>query len=195
MEREGPLLESLTHRLSECPAEFLADPSAQGPGTIDVAAIVCDHFRALGLPPGDARRLALLQPAQSAAMANRLRLIAITTWLLYDDELRTRPELGEPMWKLLTEDLNPLANVVRAENVVTDPDRREELVRFCLRQLGLLPRGETAAQAADRLTALDSVERERVVRQTREAEARAREVRQMMARRAAEEAAAKVSRE
>jgi hypothetical protein len=33
------------------------------------------------------------------------------------------------------------------------------------------------------------------VRETREAEARAREVRQMMARRAAEEAAAKASRE
>jgi hypothetical protein len=195
MEREAPLLESLTHRLSECPAEFLADPSAQGPGTIDVAAIVCDHFRAMGLPPGDARRLALLQPATSAAMANRLRLVAVAIWLLHDDDLRTRPELGDVMWKLLTEDLNQLSSVVRAETIVSDPDRREELARFCLHQLGLRPRGESAAQAADRLTALDSVERDRVVRQMRESEARAREVRQMMARRAAEEAAAKVSRE
>jgi hypothetical protein len=99
------------------------------------------------------------------------------------------------MAMLLSQGLETLAAAIRAESVVADPDRREELVLFCLKSLGLRPQGETEAQAADRLTALDSVERSRVVRETREAEARAREVRQMMARRAAEEAAAKASRE
>jgi len=79
MEREGPLLESLLHRLSECPADFLADPRAEGPGTIDVAAIVCDHFRAMRLPAGDVELLRLLRPTKSASGVNRLRLIAVTT--------------------------------------------------------------------------------------------------------------------
>ena len=55
--------------------------------------------------------------------------------------------------------------------------------------------GESAAQAKDRLTALDSLERVKVLRDTLEAEARANEVRKMMAKRAAEEAAAKETRE
>jgi hypothetical protein len=79
--------------------------------------------------------------------------------------------------------------------MVGDPDRREELVRVCLAELGLRPRGETVAQAMDRLNTLDSVERKRVVDQTREAEARARQIREAMARRAAQEAAARYSPE
>jgi hypothetical protein len=79
--------------------------------------------------------------------------------------------------------------------IINDPDRREELVRLCLKGLGLIPQGESAAQAADRLTTLDSVERDRVIRETRQAEARAREIREAMARKRAEEAAARYSPE
>lgn len=192
---EGPSLAALMHRLSECPAEFLAEPRRQSRGKIEVAAIVGDHFRAMGLLPQDLLDLAQFQYNGKPANANRLRLAAVTAWLLNDDSLRLRPELGQAMATLLSDGLETLAPVIRAEAAVADPDRREELVRFCLKSLGLRPQGETEAQAADRLTALDSVERSRVVRETREAEARAREVRQMMARRAAEEAAAKASRE
>ena len=55
--------------------------------------------------------------------------------------------------------------------------------------------GPDEPDKSDRLTALDSVERAKVLRKIRVAEDRANEVRAMMARRAAEEAAAKVSRE
>jgi len=195
MEQEGPLLESLTHRLSECPAEFLAEPRRGKKGVVDVAAIVSDHFRAMGLSPHSNVKLSHLQHTGDVASANRLRLIAVAAWLLNDESLRSRRELGNKMGRLLEDGLDTLAGVIRAETVVTDADRREEFVRLCLKQLGLRPKGETAVQAADRLTSLDSIERDRVVRSTREAEARAREVRQMMARRAAEEAAAKASRE
>jgi len=195
MEAEGPLLETLTHRLSECPAEFLADPRASAPGAIDVRAIVCDHLRWLGVALPASQALAKFAPALDAAGMNHLKLISVATWLLHDSELRSLPNIGERTWTFLTEGLDRLAAIVRAETVVSDPDRREELVRLCLKHLGLSPRGETMTQATDRLTALDSVERDRIVRETRQAEARAREVRQMMARRAAEEAAAKTSRE
>lgn len=55
--------------------------------------------------------------------------------------------------------------------------------------------GEAAQEADDRLAQLDSLEQQRLLKSAAEKEKRAREVREMMARRAAEEAAAKVSRE
>lgn len=195
MEVEGPELESLTHRLSECPPEFLAEPGSPRRGQIDVAAIVCDHFRAMGYPPhelGDPQRL---WTARDQAGVKRLKMVSVATWLLHADSLCGQRELAAKMWALLAQGLDQFAAVVRAESAVSDPDRREELVRLCLKALAMRPQGETPAQAADRLTALDSVERMEVVKHARKAESRAREVRQQMARRAAEEAAAKPSRE
>jgi hypothetical protein len=194
MENEGPTLEYLTHRLSECPGEFLAEPRIGRQGTIDVTAIVCDQMRALGEDPQhlDLRRL---EYRGDPAEWNRLRLVCVATWLLYDEWFLARPVLARSVGDLLSQGLDGLAGAMQAELAVTDPDRREELVRYCLKQLNLRPQGESIAQATDRLTALDSVERAKVVRQIRAAEARAAEVRAMMARRAAEEAAAKVSRE
>lgn len=195
MENEGPLLESLTHRLSECPPEFLLSPRVGNAGEIDVAAIVADHFRATGIRPPAAGALARFRTAADPVAFNRLRLIAVAAQLLHDPWFLGRRDLAQQMWDLLEQGLDAMAAVVKAETAVTDPDRREELVRRCLKHLGLRPKGETVAQAADRLTMLDSVERSRVLRQTREVEARARQVRQTMAKRAAEEAAAKVTRE
>ena len=82
-----------------------------------------------------------------------------------------------------------------AEDAVADADRREELRGCAWRGLGLRPRGETVAHATDRLTTLDSVERVRVVSQTRGAEARARELRRKMAEEAARAAAARYAPE
>lgn len=195
MNDDGPLLESLTHRLAECPPEFLLAPRTRsGDGEVDVAAIVFDHFRAMSVPLL-ANALPPLTHDGSKAAANRLRLIAVATWLLDDEWFLARPALAHPMWSLLAKELNDLATVVKAEHVVNDPDRREELVRVCLKYLGLHPSGETESQARDRLTMLDSAERLKVVRQTRDAEARARKIREQMAAEAARAAAARYSPE
>jgi len=183
----GPQLDALLHRLAECPPDFL-----QGPGGIDVVALACDHLRALGvaIPGTPARRALAALPGEAQPLA------AIVLWLLRDGWFLAQPQLAEATWRLLhSTSLTNLAKLVRPETIVNDPDRREELVRLCLDGLGLIPDGETPAQAADRLTTLDSVERDRVIRRTRKAEARAREVREAMARRKAEEAAARYSRE
>jgi len=195
MENEGPLLESLTHRLAECPPEFLLPPRTPSGGEIDVAAIVCDHLRALGAPLPSGTELVFLRSAVDPAAMNRLRLIAIATWLLHDPWFLVRADLASRTWRLLAQGLDAIARVVKAETAVADPDRREELVRLCLRELGLRPQGETVAQATDRLAMLDSVERQRVLLQTRESEARARQVREAMARKAAELAATRYAPE
>jgi hypothetical protein len=122
-------------------------------------------------------------------------MISLATWLLHDDSFLARKDLADAMWKLLSKELDDLATVVRAENVINDPDRREEFVRVCLKYLNLRPKGETPTQAADRLNTLDSAERLKVVRQTRDAEARARKIREQMAAEAARAAAARYSPE
>jgi hypothetical protein len=187
MPATGPQLDRLLHRLADCPPDFLLPP-----GEIDVTALACDHFRALNAAvPGAEKRRAIASLPPEAQ-----RLIAIVLWLLHDEWFLSRPQLADATWNLLqAASLAKLAKLVRAEAMVNDPDRREELVRLCLKEMDLLPQGESAVQAADRLTTLDSVERERVIRQTRQAEARAREIREAMARRQAEEAAARYSRE
>jgi hypothetical protein len=85
--------------------------------------------------------------------------------------------------------------VVSAELFVSDGDRREELARALLDALGLLPAGETAPQAADRLRALSSVGRARVIGATRAQQQRARELREKMASEQARQAAARYSSE
>ncbi len=187
MAQKGPQLDRLLHRLADCPPDFLLAPDK-----LDLKALVCDHFRALGvgIPSPHERRFLAALPSESE------RLMLIVLWLVRDDWFLDRPELADPTWRFLQSDsLAQLAKLVPADAIINDPDRREELVRLCLKGLALQPEGEFAAQAADRLTTLDSVERERVIRQTREAEARAREIREAMARKRAEEAAARYSRE
>ena len=97
--------------------------------------------------------------------------------------------------QFLSNDLHRLAGLVRAELLVQDPDRREELARLLIRAAGAVPAGETPEQAADRLSTLDSATRARVEAEARAAEERARDVRAALERKRAEEAAARASRE
>lgn len=68
-------------------------------------------------------------------------------------------------------------------------------MRLCLQALDLRPWGETEIQALDRLNTVDSLERKRVMRESLAAHKRAEEIRQAMARKEAEEAASKMTRE
>lgn len=198
MKESGPQIDALTHRLAECPPDFLETPGntqmnrgSTPSAVIDVGAIACDLMRQMGVE----------DPASLATSIHRFgmkrqQLISITVWLLSDSWFVKRKEYASAIGKLLvSEDFEELVQIVRPEQVIGDPDRREELARICLRELQLRPKGESETEAKDRLTTLDSVERERVVRKTRAAEARARQIREKMAEQAAQEAAARYSRE
>jgi hypothetical protein len=194
MQSEGPVLETLTRRLAECPPDFLAEPRLGSAGVVNVAAVVSDLLVELGgagLTPADAKNLT----TPTKQIRNRQRLMLITAWLLHDPWFRERQSLAEPAQRLLTRGLEEPAALTEATKFVNDPDRREELARLCLKELGLRPAGETQAQAQDRLATLNTAERQRVIAAARQAEERARQVREAMARQAAEEAADKWSRE
>ncbi len=192
MTDEGPPIEALTRRLAECPPEFLAAPRVGGIGAVHVDALISDLTRDLGSAIGakQAARFRGVGPDRAW-----LEVVLVASWLLHDSWFRERRRFAAQAYVFLAEGLAALARLVPAGRLVSDPERREELARLALRALGLRPAGETAAQAEDRLTTLSSVERQRVVREARAVEERARQIREAMARKAAEEAAARYSPE
>ena len=198
MEQEGPPLEALTRRLAECPAEFLAEPRIGASGQVRVAAVVADLLRDLGGPLLTPARAEVFRPRnalQARGQHNWLALTLVAAWLLGDPWFRSSQRFGAAAAEFLTNGLSEIEALNPAHKFVSDPDRREELVRLCLSRLGLRPAGETAAQAADRLSTISTTERQRVLAASRLAEERARAIREAMAKKAAEEAAAQYSRE
>lgn len=187
----GPPVEHLTRRLLACPPVFL------DPGGFDLRAVAADLLRDLaGDPLLRVETTAIVVPPlpPHPKAPNRRGVIAVALWLLHDPAFHSSGLAG-PAADLLAHGLDGLAEVVEAPLFVTDPDRREELVRVVLAALGLRPEGETAEQAADRLSTLDSAERVRVLRDTQIAEERARRIQDAIRRKAEEEAAAKATRE
>src|SRR5688500_11378467 len=102
MDDEGPQLEALTHRLSECPADFLGKPGTVA-GTVDVAAVVCDLLRAMGATPSGADAVQrFAPPALTPAVENWLRLVCVAAWLLHDEWFLSHgPQLAPAAWDLL----------------------------------------------------------------------------------------------
>lgn len=194
MKSEGPPLEALTHRLAETPEDFLIDPAKKAGPRARVEAVVGDLIERLGGRVPE-RELMELLGAADPGRANREAITLLLCWLLADDWAEAaRPTAGD-LLELLGATAAELATQAPAQKYLNDADRREELARLALARLGLRPAGETLAQSQDRLTSISSTERARVVRASRAAEERAREVREALARKAAEESADKYTRE
>ena len=190
----GPPIERLTRRLAETPADFLENPTPpKGTTAVNTAAVVSDLLVDLGG--------SLLTAVEAKAFApNRgsrhLTTILVSCWLLHDEWFRDARRFSRQVKRLLSGDeLWNLSQAVEPGKFVTDPDRREELARFCLAELGLRPEGETQTMARDRLTTLSTIERQRVIRETREAQERMRKIQEEMRQKAAREAAPAWGRE
>ncbi len=194
MEREGPILESLTRRLAETPPDFLSEPRIGKSGRTHVDGVVCDLLRLVGADV-DLDGLDRFVGSDVRSDRNRLAVVLILCWLLSDDWFRrTRPN-ADSLIELLDSEARALAEQVAAQKFVLDPDRREELARLRLARLGFRPGGESISQAQDRLATLNSAERARVIKAAQIAEQRARKIREELARKAAEESADKWTRE
>jgi hypothetical protein len=194
MEQQGPQLEQLTRRLAEIPEDFLAEPRIGQQGTIHVAAVVQDLLTHVAKPvPPD--QLLSFDGNDATRDRNRLAIVLILCWLLYDDWFRQAKPAVDQIMTLLGEGVGELARQVASRKLVGDPERREELARLTLARLGYRPAGETEGQAQDRLVSLSSTERARVLKASRAAEERARAVREALRKKAAEESADKWTRE
>lgn len=203
----GPLIQQLTRRLAETPADMLAEPAVGTNAGVETGAVVGDVLRGLGLLNPDARWLATLHPDRADRnQRNTLRVMLAAAWLLADPWFRGKTNPADAQNWLYDGSIAELAALTSADALVKEDDRREELARLCLKALGFVPQGENEAQAQDRLESISSVERNRVIAAARkindvarkkraEEEARARKVREEMQRKAAEAAAAKGTRE
>lgn len=207
---QGPSVTALTHRLAAIPADFLA-PAAMGQsGRVAVVAVVGDLLRELhGREPAMAI-LESLAAGGDESRRNWQQLLLIASWLLRDPWFVAHPPPASAVTGWLQSGVRELADMVKAERFVQLEEHREELARLCLKTMGLLPEGESANQAQDRLETVSTLERQRVKaaaqrareesRKRREAlekqqQEKARLAREEMEKRAAESGASKVSRD
>lgn len=193
MSEEGPPLEQLTRRLVDTPTPFLAEPRIGGHGSVHVPALVADVLAAHGIS-ADLKLIERFAGKDRAKERNPRTLTQILCWLLMDESLVGKLGPGE-LLRLLYEEANALAEKTSAKSWIDDDERREELSRMALRAAGLRPAGESHNVAEDRFLAVSSRERARLAAATRAAEERARQIREALARKAAEESADKWSRE
>lgn len=195
-------LENLLRRMAETPESFLKTPAPLSSAATDkdvvfTSSIFNDLLWDLGLKTlSDEEWRSLAMPALTEKNRRLHVLLQLVFWLLGDPSLSEAENLRDRILDFASHPhVIKLAALVPPEQFVKDADRREELVRTVLDRLGLLPPDESEAQARDRLTTLDSVERARVIEETRAAAERARQLAEEMARREAEEAASKYQRE
>lgn len=194
----SPDVTILIRHLAEIPPEFRQPVRFHNQKHgMHVPAIISDLLHTLSgdfkdpvlftnfMPPEDKERI----------NENYLRLCLFAAHILHHEYFRNKKGLAENIIPFLTGKLKEIAALAQADNFLTDADRREELVRHCIMLAGQPPTGETLNSARDRITTLDTVERQRVIQESYLAEKRARELREAIARREAEEAASKWSRE
>jgi glycosyltransferase involved in cell wall biosynthesis len=196
---EIPVISEWLRWVSEMPAAFRAEPEGFAGGRVRVGAVVADALETLTGERADERLRDAFHPSHTgAAERNRLAWVLATAHVLWHPSLREEgltPKSEAALIRFLVEELSALSFLVPIENLAADEERREELVRRVLRACGLSLPNESAADRDDRLKQVDSLERHKVLAAAAERERRAREVREAMAKKASEEAAAKVSRE
>jgi hypothetical protein len=190
-----PTLAELQRWMMEMPVAFAGEPEGFPEGRVRVHAVMADLFETL-FGGSDDELVAVFRPANDSALErNRLRLSLHTARLLSNPLFR-RPGLAHGRLRgLYSQEIPAMAAVVQVDELARDEHLREELIRRTLRAFGIGLAGESVAESEDRLRQVDSVERHRVLHEAAGRERRAREVREAMARKAAQEAAAKVSRE
>lgn len=190
-----PLPELLRH-VREMPASFRSVPAGFPGGRVRVRAVVGDLWESLfgAAPPADL--LAAMDPRDgSAGERSRLGWVLAAAHLLWHPGLRSEAAAAAAVRRLLVADLARLSAIVQPRAVATDADRAEELIRRVLRALDRFLAGESPAEAQERLDQVDSVARRRLELQAARRVRNARRVREQMARRLAEEAAARPSSE
>lgn len=193
---QGPPIQELTRHLAECPQSFLAEPlQPNGSGEVHVAAVVADLLRALGSPlvtREQVKNFSYSSPLAVRQERNRLRLVLLSCWLCSQAQLLKNLKLESVVAWLSQDGFYDLARLAPVESFLSDPERREELARWCLASNSLLPSGESKQEAENRLDALSTVKRDAVIKEAKLAQERARKVREEMAQKERERQAASV---
>lgn len=178
------------------PAAFRSEPAFGRGAGVRVRAVVGDVMETvLGERPIPALLDSFAASTASAPDRNRLRWVLAACHVLWHPALRERSLPAAGVTRLLLQDMASLAAVAPFEALVADEERREELLRRTLEATGMRLPGESAGDAADRLTQVDSIERRKLLVEASEKQKKAKKLAEEIRKRAAEEAASKMSGE
>jgi len=197
-----PPLAEFLRWLAEMPPAFRNNPEGfvgKGQPGVRVAAVVADLYESVaGRLPEEEFLNSFRPEKKDDGERNRLRWVLFAAYLLWHEKLRGQlapaQNLEARLRKLLLQELSALSVVSKADVVLSDEERREELIRRVLGAFELRFTGESAADAADRLKQIDSVERQRLHAELKKRQEKLRKEEELR-RKAEEEAASKSSRE
>ena len=189
-------VERLSRRVAGIPMIFVESDGSEGPQLATDAIVHDVILMRSGEPPlvkfTDTLRVRTRGNKQKRTRRAQRRFVArVAAWILADPAFQG---LGRGELESAVEAAMEPVAFVAARQFVDDADRREELVRIVLRALRIPPEGERPEDAEDRMSALDSVRRVRLLREARAAEEARREREKKIAaelakKRAAEQAA------
>ena len=188
-------LYALLHHLRACPEAFLAPSLDSDSGIVHTDVLLRDLYRMIygNLIAPDAA-LPDTDMVMESQENHRLNL-QLSCWFFSHDFFLAKPQLLPGIHQYLFDELATLSEHVAHRQWVEDEDRAEEFVRLALAYCGVLPEGESAEEAADKLEALSTLKRQAVLRESNASLERAMEIRRKMAEQKAREAANVYGRE
>lgn len=186
---------NLTYHLKRCP-ETLLQRFGINPGEVLPTEIfVKDIYRKIqgDFNVADSELPSL--PSIWEVEENHLFSIQIGCWLFSYPYFNQNPTLLPKIHEFLYYDLAEVCEYVKYRDWINDDDRTEEFVRLALKRCDILPSGETAESASNKLEALDTIRRQKVLNETNQSLERIKEIRRAMAEKKAREAANVYGRE
>jgi hypothetical protein len=186
-------IHQLMRRLAQCPPDIydFSSLDSTGPVPLALAQDVIFHLGGGALEKKDRNHLIQLQTKRPTEAA----FLMLGCYVLSHPIFLRRSELIPGCISLFRTGFSELADVSRARDFVLNTERREELVRLCLRSLAIRPSGESKESFKNRWESLDSVRRVELMQKAAQLRKRQEELRKAMEEKAAREAASKWSRE
>ena len=186
---------TLLYHLKNCPEYFLQSISDQ-PGELPQTGILIkDIFRRIyGNFNVSEAELPLLSNVSELDI-NHCTSLQVACWFFSYPFFNSNPKLLSGIHDFLMIDLKEVCFFVKAREWVEDDDRSEEFIRMALKRCEMLLSGENAAQANDRLEALDTLKRHAVLKGSQKSMERIMEIRRQMAEKKARESANVYGRE
>jgi hypothetical protein len=183
-------LYALIHHLKEYPLEFQQLKHDAGNFTV-TRALISDLYRAIcgdfAVPEG---KLPSMKDFEIRYFnENTTRSIYLGVWFFHHPIFLSQPALLDKINTFLLRRLPPLCEHVTHQQWVDDEDRSEEFIREALQCCNMSIDGETPDEATDRLDALSTLKRQRVLKETNESMERMKAIRKKMAEDKAREAA------
>jgi hypothetical protein len=195
---ETPELYYFMQRLQNTPIQILEyslTSKESDVKSINPISIIKDLLYDFGLSFSEWNSIQIPINPNDSIQENYLRTLLIFVYLLNDPFFKSRSIRFLKLKDLLFQKVRSYSNIIKSRDWIYDLERREETIRITLQALDLRLKNESFNQSQDRLLSIDSIEREKMISETRKAQARAKELRERLERQEAEEAASKYNRE